>query len=45
MKLHHFKQKEFQSELITAMVEALDGKVSFETLYLDIDLDEQKFKK
>lgn len=40
-----FQAKEFQSELITAMVEALDGKVSFETLYLDIDLDEQKFKK
>lgn len=40
-----FQAKEFQSELITAMVEALEGKVSFETLYLDIDLDEQKFKK
>lgn len=40
-----FQAKEFQSELITAMVEALDGKVSFETLYLDIDLDEQRFKK
>lgn len=40
-----FQAKEFQSELITAMVEALDGKVSFESLYLDIDLDEQKFKK
>ncbi|GAB1670731.1 ParB family protein [Mannheimia haemolytica] len=40
-----FQVKEFQSELITAMVEALDNKVSFEALYLDIDLDEQKFKK
>ncbi|QQF85520.1 ParB N-terminal domain-containing protein [Histophilus somni] len=40
-----FQAKEFQSELITAMGEALEGKVSFETLYLDIDLDEQKFKK
>lgn len=40
-----FQAKEFQNELISAMVTALDDKVSFETLYLDIDLDEQKFKK
>lgn len=40
-----FQAKEFQNELISAMVEALDDKVSFEALYLDIDLDEQKFKK
>lgn len=40
-----FQTKEFQSELISGMVDALDGKISFEALYLDIDLDEQKFKK
>lgn len=40
-----FSVKIFQDELINEMVAVLDDKVSFEMLYLEIDLDEKKFKK
>lgn len=40
-----FNVKIFQDDLINEMVAVLDDKVSFEMLYLEIDLDEKKFKK
>lgn len=40
-----FQVRDFQDKLITQMADLLEGKTSYESLYLEIDLDERKFKK
>lgn len=40
-----FNVKTFQDELIFEMANVLEDKTTYEMLYLEIDLDEQKFKK
>ncbi|QLB12763.1 ParB family protein of integrating conjugative element (PFGI_1 class) [Bisgaardia hudsonensis] len=40
-----FQARDFQDKLITQMASLLEGKTTFESLYLEIDLDERKFKK
>lgn len=40
-----FQVREFQDKLITQMADLLGGKTTYESLYLEIDLDERKFKK
>ncbi|MDP8185281.1 ParB family protein [Phocoenobacter skyensis] len=40
-----FSVKDFQNRLINEMADAFEGEISYEMLYLEIDLDEQKFKR
>ncbi|MDY4281359.1 MAG: ParB family protein [[Pasteurella] mairii] len=40
-----FNVKTFQDALINEMTDALEGKVSYEMLYVEVDLDERKFQK
>ncbi|OOF57476.1 ParB family protein [Rodentibacter genomosp. 2] len=40
-----FNVKTFQDALINEMTDALEGKVSYEMLYMEVDLDERKFQK
>ncbi|MGX2956100.1 ParB family protein [Ursidibacter arcticus] len=40
-----FQARDFQDKLITQMADLLEGKTTYESLYLEIDLDERKFKK
>lgn len=40
-----FNIKDFQDNLINEMVDILGDKTTYELLYLEIDLDEQRFKK
>ena len=40
-----FNIKNFQDNLINEMVDILGDKTTYELLYLEIDLDEQRFKK
>lgn len=40
-----FNVKSFQDALINEMTDALEGKVSYEMLYMEVDLDERKFQK
>ncbi|MFZ7283265.1 ParB family protein [Avibacterium avium] len=42
---HPFNVKTFQDALINEMTDALEGKVSYEMLYMEVDLDERKFQK
>ncbi|URL05929.1 ParB N-terminal domain-containing protein [Avibacterium sp. 21-595] len=42
---HPFNVKTFQDALINEMTDALEGKVSYEMLYVEVDLDERKFQK
>ncbi|MFZ7242996.1 ParB family protein [Avibacterium avium] len=42
---HPFNVKTFQDALINEMTDALEGKVSYEVLYMEVDLDERKFQK
>lgn len=40
-----FQARDFQDKLIIQMADLLEGKTTYESLYLEIDLDERKFKK
>lgn len=40
-----FNVKTFQDALINEMTDAFEGKVSYEMLYMEVDLDERKFQK
>lgn len=40
-----FQVKTFQDALINEMTDALEGKVSYEMLYMEVDLDERRFQK
>ncbi|MBR0573608.1 MULTISPECIES: ParB family protein [Pasteurellaceae] len=40
-----FNIKDFQDRLINEMADAFEDEISYEMLYLEIDLDEQKFKR
>ncbi|MDY5422329.1 ParB family protein [Actinobacillus porcinus] len=40
-----FQARDFQDKLIIQMADLLEGKTTYELLYLEIDLDERKFKK
>lgn len=40
-----FNVKTFQDALINDMTDALEGKVRYEMLYMEVDLDERKFQK
>lgn len=40
-----FKVKDFQFDLIEGMVDALGGETNFDALFLEIDLDEQRFRR
>lgn len=40
-----FKVKDFQFDLIEGMVDALEGETNFDALFLEIDLDEQRFRR
>lgn len=40
-----FQARGFQDKLIIQMADLLEGKTTYESLYLEIDLDERKFKK
>ncbi|HDX0975845.1 ParB family protein [Avibacterium paragallinarum] len=42
---HPFNVKTFQDALINEMTDTLEGKVSYEMLYMEVDLDERKFQK
>ena len=39
-----FNVKSFQDALINEMTDALEGKVSYEMLYMEVDLDERNFR-